>query len=183
MLIGHLVPRDPDIFSATDASKQGIGVVIDTTQTLCFLPIHPDVARRLDLPAKHPDKLDINIFKFLGLLLAFIMTHLSVLARPSDFPPTPILHVDCDNTSAIAWLSKMSTCSAFGQALLRLFAELSLSSPVGAAPVHLATLLATSTFGLISSLAHASSTLPILSHPSIVHFLATLPRSASAFPS
>jgi hypothetical protein len=138
MPIVHLVPRDPGIFSATDASKQGLGVVIDTTRTLYFLPIHPDLARLLDLPAKHPDKLDINIFEFLGLLLCFIMTHLAVSAQPSQFPPHPTLHTDCDNTSAIAWLSKMLTGSLLSQALLRFFAELSLSSPVGAAPVHIA---------------------------------------------
>jgi hypothetical protein len=33
MPIGHLVPRNPGLFSATNASKQGIAVIIDTTQT------------------------------------------------------------------------------------------------------------------------------------------------------
>jgi hypothetical protein len=66
------------------------------------------------------------------------MAHLSVLAQPSQFPPTPILHTNCDNTSAIAWLSNMPTRSLFGQALLRFLAELSLISTVGVAPKHLA---------------------------------------------
>jgi hypothetical protein len=137
MLIGHLVPRNPGLFLATDVSKQGVGVN-DTTQTWCFLPIHPDTARRLDLPAKHLDNIDINIFEFIGLLLAFVMAHLSVLATPSQFPPTPILHTYCDNTSAIAWLSKISMRSLFGQALLHFFTELSLLTTVGAPPKHLA---------------------------------------------
>jgi hypothetical protein len=138
MRIGHIVKRDPAIWPANDASEQGIGVVFHDLQIFCLVPLSDEICRRIKLPPKHPDYLQINVFEFLGIVFAYIISTLIVQSNPGAFPPSPIMHDWCDNTTAIGWVFKMSTSSLVGQSVLRLFAELRLISPVGIECTHLA---------------------------------------------
>ena len=137
MLIGHIVPRDPAIYAATDASQQGIGVVIPALRVFCCLPFTDSLVALLHVRCGTTRQLNINITEFIGGLLAYIIATILVNTAPSEFPPAPILHLDMDNTSAVAWCQTMSSSSLWGQTLLRLLAEFRLVSPVGLAPQHL----------------------------------------------
>jgi hypothetical protein len=138
MLIGHIVPRDAAIFSATDASIQAVGVLIPTCRIFCLVPISIATAARFYLGKRNPLKLHINVFEFLGLFFAYVIVKIEILAHPEHYPAAPILHTDCDKTPALSWLRKMITASLWGQQLLRLFAEFLLDSPLGMAGEHLA---------------------------------------------
>jgi hypothetical protein len=138
MLIGHIVPRDPAILAASDASIQGVGVVIPTIKVFCLIPVSLQTAARFYLGKGNPRKLHINVFEFLGLFFAFVISLEEVLARPADFPPAPMLHTDCDNTPALSWQRKMTTASLQGQQILQLYAEFLLDSVLGVSGDHLA---------------------------------------------
>ncbi|KAG7339748.1 hypothetical protein IV203_025427 [Nitzschia inconspicua] len=136
--IGHIVPRDPAIEAFHDASAEAIGVYIPTLRCWCFVPISQAMWNRTKLLSTHPAFVHINALEFIGGLLCYIIALTAVSTRPSQFPPTPILQTDCDNTSAIAWFRKMTTSSVIGQNLIRLFAEFMLLSPLGLRMDHLA---------------------------------------------
>jgi hypothetical protein len=81
----------------------------------------------------------ITSFEFVGILLSLVdVAALSTSADPSSFPPNPIIHVDLDNTSVVAWCAKMDSASKWDQALSHMFAESRLASDVGIRPKHLA---------------------------------------------
>jgi hypothetical protein len=50
MLIGHIAPRIPALFSGGDALLQGCGIVFPTLHIFCLMPVSPALAARFDLP-------------------------------------------------------------------------------------------------------------------------------------
>jgi hypothetical protein len=137
--IDHIIPRDPSIYAASDASKQGIGLLVPMAKVYCLVPVNPDLADRFNLPQGHSsDLLHINTLEFIGVFLAYVVITILATDRPATYPPATIMHINCDNTSAIAWCSKMGTAFKYGQALLRVYAEIHLISPVATATHFLA---------------------------------------------
>jgi hypothetical protein len=104
----------------------------------CLVPVDPDLADWFNLPQGHPDLLHINTLELIGVFLAYVVVTILATDRPAAYPPAPTMHIDCDNTSAIAWCSNMDTASKYGQALLRVYAEIHFISPVATAPHFLA---------------------------------------------
>ena len=41
-------------------------------------------------------------------MLAFLFVHWDVTRDPSKFPPKPLWHHDCDNTSSVSWCMRMA---------------------------------------------------------------------------
>jgi hypothetical protein len=136
-LIGHIVPREPAIHASSDASEQGIGVKIDTISVFCVIPLSDELIRRATLPSDDRDYVHINALEFVGVLMAYIIAKQKVMGYPQSFPPAPVMHSLCDNKSAIAWCTKISTKSILGQNLLKLFAEFLLDSPLGLNTSHI----------------------------------------------
>ncbi|KAG7368827.1 hypothetical protein IV203_031570 [Nitzschia inconspicua] len=136
--IGHIVPRDPAFRATTDASEQAIGVAIPSLALWCFLPLGVTTRALTQLPQGHPDKLHINTLEFIGILLGFAMTETFISTSLSQYPPSPILFLECDNTAAVSWSRKRSTGSPSGRRLLQLFAEYQLLSPLGLVVEHIA---------------------------------------------
>ncbi|KAG7365319.1 hypothetical protein IV203_038522 [Nitzschia inconspicua] len=136
--IGHIVPRDPAFRATTDASEQAIGVAIPSLALWCFLSLGATTRALTQLPQGHPDKLHINTLEFIGILLGFAMTETFISTSLSQYPPSPILFLECDNTAAVSWSRKRSTGSPSGRRLLQLFAEYQLLSPLGLVVEHIA---------------------------------------------
>lgn len=134
---GHIVRRDPAICIHTDASTEGIATYIPSARVFCILPLSEGLWKRISRSTKNPDAIHINILEFIGIILGFIIAQDLISQSPDLYPPTPIAHVECDNTSAIAWSKRMSSSSIRGQNLLRLFAEFTLHSPVGLSATHI----------------------------------------------
>ncbi|KAG7339164.1 hypothetical protein IV203_020107 [Nitzschia inconspicua] len=136
--IGHIVSRDPAFFATTDASEQAVGVAIPSLALWCFLPVSLPTWTLLKPPRNGRAQLHINTLEFIGIMLGFIMTEAYVLLSTNEYPPSPILSLECDNTAAVSWSRKMSTGSATGRRLLQLFAEYQLLSPLGLVVKHIA---------------------------------------------
>ncbi|KAG7345240.1 hypothetical protein IV203_032771 [Nitzschia inconspicua] len=130
--------HDPAFRATTDASEQAIGVAIPSLALWCFLPLGATTRALTQLPQGHPDKLHINTLEFIGILLGFAMTETFISTSLSQYPPSPILFLECDNTAAVSWSRKRSTGSPSGRRLLQLFAEYQLLSPLGLVVEHIA---------------------------------------------
>jgi hypothetical protein len=92
--IGHIIPRDPFFYAASDASKQGTGLLIPTAKVYCLVPVNPDLADRFNLPQGHPDLLHINTLEFIGVFLAYVIVTILANDRPANYPPAPIMHIN-----------------------------------------------------------------------------------------
>jgi hypothetical protein len=136
-LIGHIVPREPALEASSDASTQGIGVKIPGTKTICLMPLSDETIRRTQLPSDDRHYIHINALEFVGVMVTYIIATIQVTDEPSQYPPAPVLHSLCDNISAIAWCRKVSSKSAVGQNLVKLFAEFLLDSPLGLYTSHI----------------------------------------------
>ena len=136
--IGHLVPRVPALYSGGDSSLHALGIVAPSICVFSCMPFSNGIMARLRLDSKHPSFLHINSAEFIAFMLSCIVHKMLVTAHPEQFPPVPILHADCDNTSAVSWAHKLTSRSSQAQGLLRLYAEFLLESPLGNYPRHLA---------------------------------------------
>lgn len=135
--IGHIVSRDPAFSATTDASFDACGFEIPSLEIFCYVPWPKSISLATKLSESNPRKLHINELEFVGLLLTF--TAVASFGSPTSDIPFPVLHIDCDNTSAVSWGRRVATKSRIGQRLLEFFAELRLSSPhLGLSVSHLA---------------------------------------------
>lgn len=145
--IGHLIPREPTVTGTTDASEYALAGYLPTIETFFLVPFQTQTYDRTKLLPSEPEYLHINQLEFASVTLAFVATQLRLTSLDNDerqrlfplgIPPTPLVHILCDNTTAVAWCNKITTKSAAGQQLLRILAELLLTFPhLGLASSHI----------------------------------------------
>ena len=123
-----------------DAFRYGVGAVVaarDDTESI-FAWLGEEVPR--DIQYRTADgkshALDINLLEAIAVIACLIMTvqHILQHPRPTYAPDCerPFIHIHlwCDNSSAIWWLTCNRTASAFHSALFELFMQIQLLAGV-----------------------------------------------------
>jgi hypothetical protein len=147
VLIGHVVPRMPNISSAGDASQQGGGAINHTLRFWFDCRWNVRIQAGTKLNPRHPNYVHINCLEFIVLLLQ-IVACISYLESPYDpalvglpllsLPTIPILLALTDNIASKSWIHRVTTASPRGQALIQVYAALLRRSALGTQCEHLA---------------------------------------------
>ena len=139
-LIGHHVPRSPNVITAGDASLKAGGAVCDDLEFWFEILWSHELIRRINLADKDPLKVHINCLEFIIALLQFAavcerLQYLPSAMAAAHFPlgtlHLPALLIQSDNTPTKRWANKITTKSRQGQNLLTIFAEMLRLTDVG----------------------------------------------------
>jgi hypothetical protein len=140
VLIGHVVPRQPNYHSAGDASLTGGGAINDSLGFFFDCRWSPRIRAGVQFNSRHPEFVHINCLEFVVLLLQIVACvvyledpcDLTLLGLPADpLPAIPILLALTDNMSSKSWIHRVITSSSKGQALIQVYAALLRRSSIG----------------------------------------------------
>ena len=140
--IGHIIPREPCCQSFGDSSHCAIGLYIKKMKVIALIPFSKSLFQKIKSEEEYKnakgEKVHINVLEFIALFLAFVVFKTKYEQDPTKYPPTPVLDAQGDSTSANAWWNKISTVSAHGQNMLRVYAEYQRTSQVCSVATHIA---------------------------------------------
>ena len=67
--IGHIIPHDPHICTASNAASTGSGVVCWTFKIWAYIPISQEITTRLHLTPSNPNYIHMNCLEYWGVML------------------------------------------------------------------------------------------------------------------
>ena len=142
--IAHLVRRTPEIYSAGDACLTGAGGFSRNAKFWWFLQWPKEIIEktlkefniRVRIDKEH--FISINLLEYATILISYAAASQAFQdGLIVTNQPFPIIHIDSDNMSSIAWTKKAATATIKSKALTRIFAALTLNNPLGLTTGHI----------------------------------------------
>lgn len=143
--ISYLIERTPDFFAQGDACLDGAGGFSLDLQFWWFFPWPQSV---LKLTFKYfstsirVDKnkfISINLLEYLTIILCYAGAIQALRdSTNKDLPQYPLLGLDSDNTSAVAWTKKAVLSNDIGKGLAQFFCQMLSTNELGLHTRHIA---------------------------------------------